>query len=77
MPASGNSTAALGRDTTSLHHRHPELFLIPIERSLPKTQESITADATYRRVRDHWHNHLARADATQIHPYEVLDHGPA
>ena len=66
--------ASLGRDTTSLHHRHPEMFLIPIERSLPEAQEAITADATYRRVRDHWHNHLARADSTQAHPYEVRDH---
>ena len=68
---------ALGRDTTSLHHRHPELFLIPIGRSLPEAQQAITADATYRRVRDHWHNHLARADATQAHPYELADHRPA
>ena len=70
-------SAALGRDTTSLHHRHPEMFLIPIERSLPKAQEAIDADATYRRVRDHWHSHLARADATQAHPYELADHRPA
>ena len=70
-------SAALGRDTNSLHHRHPELFLIPIGRSLPEAQQAITADATYRRVRNHWHNHLARADATQTHPYEVPDHGPA
>ena len=67
-------SAALGRDTTSLHHRHPELYLIPIERTLPKAQQAISADATYRRVRDHWHNHLAHADATQAHPYEARDH---
>ena len=66
---------ALGRDTNSLHHRHPELFLIPIGRSLPEAQQAITADATYRRVRNRWHSHLARADATQAHPYEIRDHG--
>ena len=67
---------ALGRDTTSLHHRHPELFLIPIARSLPSSQEAIEADATYRRLRNQWHKHLALAEATQAHPYEVRNHAP-
>ena len=67
---------ALGRDTTSLHHRHPELFLIPITRSLPNSQKAIEADATYRRLRNQWHKHLALAEATQAHPYEVRNHAP-
>ena len=67
---------ALGRDTTSLHHRHPELFLIPITRSLPSSQQAIEADASYRRLRHKWHKHLTLAEATQAHPYEVRNHAP-
>ena len=65
---------ALGRDITSLHHRHPELYLDPITRPLPDSQQVKDADASYRRLRDEWHKHLARAEATQTHPYEVRDH---
>ena len=65
---------ALGRDTTSLHHRHPELYLDPITRPVPDSQQVKDADASYRRLRDEWHKHLARAEATQTHPYEVRDH---
>ena len=66
--------AALGRDITSLHHRQPELYLEPITRPVPDSQQAKDADASYRRLRDEWHKHLARADATQTHPYEVRDH---
>ncbi len=65
---------ALGRDTTSLHHRQPELYLEPITRPVPDSQQAKDADASYRRLRDQWHNHLALAKAANAHPYEVRDH---
>ncbi|MCY4582747.1 MAG: relaxase domain-containing protein, partial [Chloroflexi bacterium] len=67
---------ALGHDRTSLQQRQPELFLIPVTRSLPNSQEAIEADASYRRLREQWHNHLDIADATQAHPYDMRDHAP-
>ena len=66
--------AALGRDTTSLHHRQPELYLEPITRPLPASQEAKEADASYRRLRDQWHKHVALAEATQAHPYHLKGH---
>ena len=66
--------AALGRDTTALHHRQPELYLEPITRPLPASQQAIDADASYRRLRDQWHKHVALAEATQAHPYHLKGH---
>ena len=66
--------SALGHDTTSLRHQQPELYLQPITRPVPTLDEAKEADASYRRLRDQWHEHMARADATQTHPYEVRDH---
>ena len=68
--------AALGRDTTSLHHRQPELYFEPITRPLPDSQQARDADASYRRLRDQWHEHVALAEDTEAHPYEVQDHAP-
>ena len=65
---------ALGRDTTSLHHRHPELFLDPITRPVPDSQQAKDADASYRRLRDEWHKHVALAESTQTHPYHLKVH---
>ena len=66
--------AALGRDTTSLHHRQPELYLEPITRPLPDSQQAIDADASYRRLRDQWHEHVALAETSQVHPYQLPGH---
>ena len=68
--------AALGRDTTSLHHRQPELYLEPITRPLPDSQQARDADASYRRLRDQWHEHVALEEDTKAHPYELQDHAP-
>ena len=65
---------ALGRDTTSLHHRHPELYLDPITRPVPDSQQVKDADASYRRLRDEWHKHVALAESTQTHPYHLKGH---
>ena len=65
---------ALGRDTTSLHHRRPELFLDPITRPVPDSQQARDADASYRRLRDQWHKHVALAESTQTHPYHLKGH---
>ena len=65
---------ALGRDTTSLHHRQPELFLDPITRPVPDSQQAKDADASYRRLRDEWHKHVALAESTQTHPYHLEGH---
>ena len=66
--------AALGRETTSLYHRQPELYLEPITRPLPDLRQARDADASYRRLRDQWHKHVALAEANKAHPYEVPDH---
>ena len=68
--------AALGHDAASLHHRQPELYLEPVTRPLPDSQQARDADASYRRLRDQWHEHVALAEATKAHPYEVRDHAP-
>ena len=65
---------ALGRDTTSLHRRQPELYLDPITRPLPASQQARDADASYRRLRDQWHKHVALAESTQTHPYHLEGH---
>ena len=65
---------ALGRDTTSLHHRQPELYLDPITRPVPDSQQAMDADASYCRLRDQWHTHVALAESTQTHPYHLKGH---
>ena len=66
--------AALGRDTTSLRHQQPELYLQPITRPVPTLDEAKEADASYRRLRDEWHKHVALAESTQTHPYHLKGH---
>ena len=66
--------AALGHDTISLRHRQPEPYLEPITRPLPDSQQAKDADASYRRLRDEWHKHVALAESTQTHPYHLKGH---
>ena len=54
--------SALGRDTSSLRHQQPELYLQPITRPVPTLDEAKEADASYRRLRDEWHKHVALAE---------------
>ena len=63
--------SALGRDTSSLRHQQPELYLQPITRPVPTLDEAKEADASYRRLRDQWHTHLALAETSELHPYEI------
>ena len=65
---------ALGRETTSLHRRQPELVLDPITRPVPDSQQARDADASYRRLRDEWHKHVALAESAQTHPYHLKGH---
>ena len=66
--------SALGHDTTSLRHQQPELYLQPITRPVPTLDEAKEADASYRRLRDEWHKHVALAESTQTHPYHLEGH---
>ena len=66
--------SSLGRDTSSLHHQQPELYLQPVTRSVPTLDEAKDADASYRRFRDEWHKHVALAESTQTHPYHLEGH---
>ena len=66
--------SSLGRDTTSLHHQQPELYLQPVTRPVPTLDEAKDADASYRRLRDEWHKHVALAESTQTHPYHLEGH---
>ena len=66
--------SALGHDTTSLRHQQPELYLQPITRPVPTLDEAKEADASYRRLRDEWHKHVALAESTQTHPYHLKGH---
>ena len=68
--------AALGHDTSSLRHRQPELYLQPITRPLPTRDEAREADASYRRLRDQWHEHMALAEADHVHPYGIQGCAP-
>ena len=66
--------SSLGRDTSSLHHQQPELYLQPVTRSVTTLDEAKDADASYRRLRDEWHKHVALAESTQTHPYHLEGH---
>ena len=66
--------SALGDDTTSLRYQQPELYLQPITRPVPTLDEAKEADASYRRLRDEWHKHVALAESTQTHPYHLKGH---
>ena len=57
--------SALGRDTSSLRHQQPELYLQPITRPVPTLDEAKEADASYRRLRDQWHRHMALAETSE------------
>ena len=57
--------SALGHDTTSLRHQQPELYLQPITRPVPTLDEAKEADASYRRLRDQWHKHMALAETSE------------
>ena len=65
MPASASSKATSADDTTSLRHQQPELYLQPITRPVPTLDEAKEADASYRRLRDQWHEHMALAETTR------------
>ena len=67
---------ALGHPTDSLLHRQPELYLQPIPRALPILDETLEADARYRRLREQWHKHVAGAEADKLHPYDLRSHSP-
>ena len=68
--------SALGRDTSSLRHQQPELYLQPITRPVPTLDEAKEADASYRRLRDQWHRHMALAETSELHPYEIQGYAP-
>ena len=59
---------ALGHPTDSLLHRQPEVYLQPIPRALPIFDKTLEADASYRRLREQWHEHVARAKLTTSIP---------
>ena len=65
---------ALGHPTGSLLHRQPELHLQPITRPVPILDEAREADASYRRLREQWHTHVARAESDGLHPYDLDGH---
>lgn len=67
---------ALGHPTDTLLHRQPELYLQPIPRALPILDETLEADASYRRLREQWHKHVAGAEADNLHPYDLDAHSP-
>ena len=68
--------SALGHDTSSLRHQQPELYLQPITRPVPTLDEAKEADASYRRLRDQWHRHMALAETSELHPYEIQGYAP-
>ncbi len=61
----------LGHDTNSLRHQQPDLYLPPIARGVPTLDEAREADASYRRLRNDWNQHMARAETAGAHPYEI------
>ena len=67
---------ALDRPADLLLQRQPELYLPPIPETLPFLTEAVHADASYRRLREQWHELVARAEADGLHPYDLQDHAP-
>ena len=61
----------LDHDTNSLRHQQPDLYLPPIARSVPTLDEAREADASYRRLRNDWNQHMAGAETDNAHPYEI------
>ena len=61
----------LDHDTTSLRHQQPDLYLPPIARGVPTLDEAREADASYRRLRNDWNQHMASAETDNAHPYEI------
>ena len=66
----------LGHDPSTLRHQQPDLYLQPITRPVPTDDGAKQADASYRRLRDDWNDHMARADAKHAHPYEIEGYAP-
>ena len=66
----------LGHDPSTLYHQQPDLYLQPITRPVPTDDGAKQADASYRRLRDDWNDHMARADAKHAHPYEIEGYAP-
>ena len=67
---------ALDRPADLLLQRQPELYLRPIPRTLPILDETLEADASYRRLREQWHTLVARAETDGLHPYDLQNHAP-
>ena len=66
-----NLQRQLGHDTTSLRHQQPDLYLPPIVRGVPTLDEARQGDASYRRLRNNWNQHMDRAETNNAHPYEI------
>ena len=66
----------LGHDSSTLRHKQPDLYLQPITRPVPTDDGAKQADANYRRLRDNWNDHMARADTKHAHPYEIEGYAP-
>ena len=62
---------ALGRETDSLRHRQPELYLEPVTLVTSASDQLNHAAASYRRLREQWHNHMALAEEHRVHPYRI------
>ena len=67
---------ALDRPADLLLQRQPELYLPPVPETLPFLTEAVHAGASYRRLREQWHELVARAEAGGLHPYDLQDHAP-
>ena len=67
---------ALDRPADLLLQRQPELYLRPIPRTAPILDETLEADASYRRLREQWHTLVARAETDGLHPYDLQNHAP-
>ena len=66
--------AAIGQESTSLRQQRPHLYLQPITRPIPASEQAAEADASYRRLRGQWHTHVALAETSQVHPYHLKGH---
>ena len=66
--------AALGQEDLSFQCQHFHLYLEPITRPVPTSEAAAKADAAYRRLRTQWHDHLARAEEAETHPYHLEGH---
>ena len=76
MPASASSKAPSATTRPLSATSSPNSTSSPSRAPVPTLDEAKEADASYRRLRDQWHRHMALAETSELHPYEIQGYAP-